>query len=118
MRRLQIEAFRWSSETFGSDIVCGPEAPLAHLRKEIDEVLEDPKAIEEWADVLLLVLDGISRAGYSVDAVEHAAWTKLDINRKRKWGPPNAEGFSEHTAEGRRNIDPDLGTSELGCENL
>ncbi len=96
MRRLQLEAFRWSSETFGSDAVRGPEAPLAHLRKEIDEVLADPTDIEEWADVLLLVLDGISRAGYSTDAVEHAAWAKLDKNRKRKWGPPNEQGFSEH----------------------
>ena len=94
--RLQMELFRWSSEEFGDANERGPEGPLAHLRKEIDEVMAAPGDVEEWADCFMLLMDGLSRQGIAVHAVIHQMWDKLDKNRKREWGPVNAEGFSEH----------------------
>ncbi|QNJ59132.1 hypothetical protein [Vibrio phage vB_ValS_PJ32] len=37
-----------------------------HLLKEIDEVRAAPKDIEEWADCLILALDGAHRARYNL----------------------------------------------------
>jgi hypothetical protein len=105
-RRLQKEAFEWSESQFGSKEERGPEGPLNHLKKEIDEVLENQDDVEEWADVLLLVLDGMSRVGMSVNYVEDAAWDKLNINKRRKWSPPDADGVSEHVREAPETVEP------------
>lgn len=93
---LQAQLFEWSSATFGSAEKCGPEGPLNHLRREIDEALETPSDIMEFADMYMLLSDAASRAGHRMSDVLDASVTKLEINKKRQWGKPNAEGFSEH----------------------
>lgn len=59
---LAAEHAAWSQVTFGSDDERGPEGPLRHLLKEIDEVAANPGDISEHADVGLLWLDASRRA--------------------------------------------------------
>ena len=49
----------WSKATFGP----GPrtEGVLDHLRKEIDEVRKSGGEAEEWVDLVILSLDGLTR---------------------------------------------------------
>ena len=52
-----------------SDATFGPgqrtTGVLAHIRKELDEIREDPTDLVEWIDVVLLSLDGARRAGHA-----------------------------------------------------
>lgn len=94
---LQDAIAHWSRATFGRDT---PLPALKHLRREVDELIESPSDITEYADCLMLVLDAAHIAGISADQLVAAAWAKLEINRGRTWGAPNAEGFSEHIEDG------------------
>lgn len=89
----------WSQRTFGSDAVKGPEGPLNHLSKEVQEVLANPKDIEEYADCLLLIFDACRRAGFQYDELRKTVITKHEINKGRIWGKQNSQGFSEHVNE-------------------
>lgn len=57
----------WSQATFAPDSERGPRGPLKHMVKEIEEELlgegQDPKSIDELADVLILFCDASRRAG-------------------------------------------------------
>lgn len=59
---------------------------LAHIRKELDEVAAAPTDLSEWADVVLLALDGAWRAsGADPGQVAAAILGKLGINEQRAW---------------------------------
>ena len=80
----------WSQSQFGSDVEFGPIGPLKHLRKEVDETLEQPHDPMEYADILLLLLDAARRAGInSNDLITHA-FIKLGICQQRKWPTPTS----------------------------
>jgi hypothetical protein len=93
------ELSKWSQDTFGSDGWRGPTGPLQHLAKEVQETLQDPVDIIEYADMLFLVFDACRRAGFDYPDLEKAVWHKLNLNRKRSWSPPSQEGISEHHRE-------------------
>ena len=87
----------WSTQTFADERL--PDV-LAHLLHEVrEELIPDPYEIDEYADVYLLLLDALAHAGFEYCALILAAQTKLEINKKRKWGKPNAQGFVEHLRE-------------------
>lgn len=76
-------AVEFSAATFGPGATT--TRVLAHITKEIEEVREDPDDLEEWADLLILSLDGATRRGFTGDqvlAAVHAKWAK---NRTRNW---------------------------------
>lgn len=83
----------WSQETFGSDKERGPEGPLKHMRKEIEEVLANPTDLQEYADLLLLLLDASRRAGIGPYSLIRAGQAKLKINKERTW--PKPTGMSD-----------------------
>jgi hypothetical protein len=66
----------------------------AHLAREAEELRNDPADVREMADVFLL-LSHISD-GYDLVA---AAREKLEENKRRSWGQPDAEGVVEHVRE-------------------
>lgn len=66
------------------------------LKKSIQ--LEHEKIIE-YADCLLLLLDAIHCEKISVKVIVRAAYEKLEINKTRKWGTPDANGIIEHIKE-------------------
>lgn len=54
-----------------------------HIRKELEEVLANPRDIMEWIDVMILASDGALREGFTPEEVAHALATKLAINEQR-----------------------------------
>lgn len=73
----------WSDETFGPG--ARTKGVIDHIRKELNEIEAEPDDISEWADVIILGIDGATRAGYSgaelITAIE-AKWAK---NKGRVW---------------------------------
>lgn len=61
------------------------KAIIAHIRKELLEVEEDPDDLVEWLDVAMLALDGAWRSGAPPAAIVSTLNAKLDLNEKRTW---------------------------------
>jgi hypothetical protein len=80
MLRAQRE---WSRETFGPSSRL--HGILAHIRKELVEVEEDPTDVTEWVDVVILALDGAWRAGHEPEDIVAALTAKYAKNRARVW---------------------------------
>lgn len=76
---------KWSQETFGPAEIRGHKGPIAHLRKELVEIEQDPADVEEWADGLLLIFDGAMRAGHTPEEIITAFAEKFDKNQMRVW---------------------------------
>ena len=87
---------RWSDATFGEGKRVG--GVLDHIRKELVEVAEHPEDLSEWADLLILAIDGATRQGYSGAEVVKAYHTKMRENRRREWPPIPEGGFPEDQA--------------------
>lgn len=88
---LREEAIAWGNRTFTQSTAA---SKAAHLLREAHELRSAPHDVEEMADVFLLLAhlsDGIDLAG--------AVRAKLEKNRRRRWGPPDAEGVVEHVPE-------------------
>lgn len=93
-QRLQDELGEWADATFGFRT---PESLLAHLRTEIEEIIECPTDEHEWADALTLLTDSYRLAtGNDTDKLLTACFEKLEINKGRSWHPPDEEGISRH----------------------
>ena len=73
----------FSERTFGP----GPRtaAILDHIRKELDEVAENPADLGEWVDVMILAADGAWRAGHQPQAIIDAVIAKQARNETRTW---------------------------------
>lgn len=73
----------WSTETFGPG--NRTEGVIAHIRKELIEIEQDPLDIFEWVDVLILAFDGAWRAGWEPQEIIDAIKMKQKTNEKRTW---------------------------------
>ncbi len=76
----QIE---WSRRTFG------PEkrtfGVLDHIRKELGEIAQKPDDLTEWADVIILAMDGFWRHGGTVESLMEILLAKQKKNFARQW---------------------------------
>lgn len=59
--------FEFSDKTFGPGQRW--KGVVAHIRKELNEIEQDPQDRVEWIDVVLLGCDGCRRAGHSLDVM-------------------------------------------------
>lgn len=83
----------WSKKTFGPG--RGTTGVIDHIREELIECEDAPEDLEEWADVLILALDGAWRCIATknpkakpedmVHAIMSMYKFKTDKNRKRQW---------------------------------
>ncbi len=73
----------FSARTFGPG--CRTLGVSDHIRKELDEIAEDPLNLEEWIDVIILACDGAWRAGYSPAQIAAGLDVKLTKNERRRW---------------------------------
>ena len=74
---------KFSLKTFGpGDRAKGV---VAHIRKELIEIEENPQDLEEWIDVILLALDGAWRSGASPSDIVEKLEYKLTKNENRQW---------------------------------
>lgn len=73
----------WSLDTFGpSDRLAGV---LEHIRKELEEIEARPDDVSEWADVIILALDGAWRQGHEPQVILDAIAAKQARNESRTW---------------------------------
>lgn len=73
----------WSLATFGP----GPRTKgvVDHIRKELQEIEDDPADLFEWIDVIILGFDGAYRAGFTPLEIILALKAKQERNYKREW---------------------------------
>lgn len=83
LREIVIDQQTFSQKTFGPGIRT--KGIVAHIRKELKEIEQAPFDLSEWADVVLLALDGAWRHGYTPEEIVNAIVDKQRINRQREW---------------------------------
>lgn len=89
---LRDEVTEWANKTF---LGAKPSSKAEHLRREAVELCSDPTDVAEMADIFILlshISDGLDLVG--------AIRAKLERNKARTWGKPDARGVVEHVAEG------------------
>ena len=86
-----VDQIGWSHETFGPGMRT--EGVLDHMRKEMIEVADDPRDLEEWIDLVMLAMDGAWRCmeggtlkpEIRAEKVRDALRAKLLKNKQRAW---------------------------------
>lgn len=101
------EFYRWAQKTFGPGVRA--EGCVKHIRSELEEVLADPTDTVEWCDVMILGLNGATRAArthltddatpedvarYVIDAFIG----KLLVNYQRTWAR-DEDGLMSHVKD-------------------
>lgn len=99
----------WQKETFPNATTL---SKLHHLQQEVKELMEavsnedhtiDHEAIRktkmEFADCFTLLFGAACAYGMSYDDICKAIFDKMEINKKRKWGKPDANGVVNHVKE-------------------
>lgn len=89
LRRYIESQLAWSMRTFGEG--SRSEGICKHIEKELEEIRQDPESLYEWADVVILALDGAWRAGYTPEEIEIALYNKQQKNFSRKWPESSKE---------------------------
>lgn len=75
--------WEWSERTFGPGFRTS--GVLNHIRKELAEVEKEPHDLMEWADIIILALDGYWRHGGSAERLLALLQKKQDKNFAREW---------------------------------
>lgn len=78
--RRQID---FSYKTFGPGIRT--KGVIDHIRKELTELEEKYHDVSEWADVIILAIDGAWREGYTPAEIIDAVISKQTVNESRTW---------------------------------
>ena len=73
----------FTEATFGPGLRT--KGVVDHIRKELKEILDDPKDLEEWVDVIILGFDGAWRTGASSQEIIDAIKAKQTKNELRQW---------------------------------
>jgi hypothetical protein len=73
----------WSLKTFGPGMRT--KGVIDHMRKELDEIEQNPHDLEERIDLIGLAFDGALRAGFTPDEIIQQMVDKQLINENRTW---------------------------------
>lgn len=91
----------WADNTFGKNRTAIPA--LHHLSKEVKEVISGIEndhtndSIEmEFADCFILIINAASKYGMTFESLIKRAESKMIINKKRLWNPPDENGVCQH----------------------
>ncbi len=97
------EITQWQNETFKT---ATTSSKINHLKEEIDELWLSVKfesALSEkrleFADCFILLFGAAASDGMTYADIIEAIETKMAINRNRKWGKPNEQGYVKHIDE-------------------
>jgi hypothetical protein len=99
MNKEQFETVtKWQQETFGK---ATPMSKMSHLAEELIELINDlkesaPDRRLEFADCFLLLFGAAASDGMSYEDICNCIDEKHQINLKRKWGTPDANGVVNH----------------------
>lgn len=93
--RLRGEVLAFQRQTFPT---ATPDSVAAHLLREVKELSSCPLDMMELADIQMLLwwLEDRARRELGSTTLLTACALKLSINKRRKWGAPDAEGVQEH----------------------
>ena len=93
-----VRQSKWSRETFGP----GPRTKgiVEHIRKELEEVLENPYDLGEWIDLPMLAMDGFWRHGGKPEDILAHLNAKQRKNFARQWYKPRDDRAVEHVRAG------------------
>ncbi len=90
----------FANKTFNNPSI---ESNAAHLKREAGELYDaiisnsDQQGKKmEVADCFILLLQVCSRLGMSFEDLMHVSVQKFEINKKRVWSEPDAEGVPHH----------------------
>lgn len=110
---LVAEIGSWADDTF-----CAfpgnyrGESIVAHLRKEVLELQQNTRDMEEVADCVILLFHLAHQNGWSLtDAIRR----KFAVLKTRKWGEPDADGVIEHV---RDSITPSIPPAGITAEAM
>ncbi len=103
LETLILRQREWSLDTFGPGLKT--REITSHIRKELDEIESSPESLEEWADVILLALDGAWRTGASSAQIARALSDKISVNKARQW-PDKDTLISGEPIEHIRSVTP------------
>ena len=73
----------WSAKTYGPG--PRPSGIIDHIRKKLVEIEQSPADVSEWIDVIILAIDGATRAGHSPQKIVNALVSKQIKNEARVW---------------------------------
>lgn len=89
------DQWKWSKRTFGDG--RRTNGILAHIRKELAEIEENPTDLVEWLDVAILAMDGFWRHGGKPEQLFPMLLEKQKVNFARQWPTPLPEDMpTEH----------------------
>lgn len=78
------EQIEFSSRTFGPGQRL--EGVTKHIEKEVAEVRATKgEDVSEWADIIILALDGAWRSGFTPAEIAAALTAKMEENKQRSW---------------------------------
>ena len=80
---------QWSRKTFGDG--KRTLGIITHIRKELEEIVDQPNDLEEWIDVAILALDGYWRHGGEPAQLMAHLQAKQNKNFARRWPAPGPE---------------------------
>ena len=92
-QKLQDDIGIFTDATFGEST---PRSKALHLAEEAKEAAADPADVIEWADCMILLLDGARKAGFTTEHLYQAVLKKMEINKSRKWGEKDKDGVVRH----------------------
>lgn len=90
--RFGAEVAQWAEATFPGQTA---KSKADHLVDEARELADAPDDGEEMADVLLLLLHIAHMQGVNLML---EARKKLEINKRRQWGPADTRGVHKHVS--------------------
>jgi len=106
LQRLMDEVSEWQHKTFHTVECVNISRHLEKEAKELTEAIEihNEKGTvetlwnmeEEMADCLILLVSCAKKAGFDSGRLLSAAYSKLHINKRRKWGEQNEDGTFTH----------------------
>ena len=97
----------WSERTFGPPKFSDTERLIAHIKKELVEIQQHPADCEEWADVIILAIEGAWRVGHSPLSITSTLQLKQEKNFTRKWVIPTDPTLPiEHDRYEERETNP------------
>lgn len=83
----------WANSTFPNSSL---NSKLLHIKEELDEILENPQDIKEWADVLLIYMHAAKSQGFTLSDIFKSAEDKFIEIQSRKWKNPDKNRVVRH----------------------
>lgn len=93
------EITAWQRKTFTK---ANALTAVNHLSEELTELIETfhlgvrSEAAKEYADCFLLLFGSAALYGLSYEDICNAINDKMEINKQRKWGEVNEQGYVKH----------------------